>query len=105
VAGPSPSSRLYHIQPGPAILAVDGIAGFVKVEPGATFPRHKHLGREHVLVLQGGFRDEDGTDVYAGEDNHKPAGSDHELVAHAGQPLIYLAVIRGKVDFGDGFEL
>ncbi len=105
VAGPSPTSRLYHIEPGPAVLAVGGIAGFVKVEPGATFPRHKHLGAEHVLVLQGGFRDENGTDVLTGQDNHQPADSDHEFVAHGGEALIYLAVIRGKVDFGDGFEL
>ena len=105
VAGPSPTSRLFHIEPGPEILAVGGIAGFVKVEPGATFPRHKHLGAEHVLVLQGGFRDEDGRDYVAGDDAHQPAGSDHLFVAHAGEELVYLAVIRGHVDFGDGFEL
>jgi putative transcriptional regulator len=105
VAGPSPSSRLYHVEPGPAILAVNGIAGFVRVEPGTVFPRHKHLGPEHVLVLQGGFRDEDGSDVVAGQDSYQPAGSNHEFVAHEGEPLIYLAVIRGQVDFGSGFEL
>ena len=105
VAGPSPTSSLYHIEPGPAILAAGGIAGFVRVEPGTTFPRHKHLGLEHVLVLAGGFRDEDGSDVFAGDDSYKPEGSAHAFVAHAGEPLLYLAVIRGKVDFGDGFEL
>jgi putative transcriptional regulator len=105
VAGPSPGSRLFHIEPGPGILAVGGIAGFVRVEAGATFPRHKHLGAEHVLVLQGGFRDEDGKEYRAGDDSHMPAGTDHEFVAHAGEPLVYLAVIRGKVDFGDGFDL
>jgi putative transcriptional regulator len=105
VAGPSPTSRLYHIEPGPPILAVGGIAGFVRVAPGAVFPRHKHLGAEHVLVLQGGFRDEDGRDYREGQDSHMPAGSEHELVAHAGDELIYLAVIRGKVDFGNGFDL
>jgi putative transcriptional regulator len=105
VAGPSPSSRLYHVEPGPGILAVGGIAGFVKVDPGARFPRHKHLGAEHVLVLQGGFTDDDGRDYVAGDDSHLGAGTAHDFVAHAGEPLVYLAVIRGQIDFGDGFEL
>ena len=105
VAGPSPSSRLYHVEPGPRVLAVGGIAGFVRVQPGAVFPRHKHLGAEHVIVLQGGFRDEDGQDFVAGQDSHQGAGTDHEFVAHEGEPLIYLAVIHGQVDFGDGFDL
>jgi len=105
VAGPSPSSRLYHIEPGPGILAVGGIAGFVKVDAGAAFPNHKHLGPEHVLVLQGGFTDADGRDYVSGDDSHMAAGTSHAFVAHAGEPLIYLAVIRGKVEFGDGFDL
>jgi putative transcriptional regulator len=105
VAGPSPSSRLYHIEPGPTILAVGGIAGFVQVDAGAAFPHHKHLGAEHVLVLQGGFTDADGRDYVAGDDSHMAEGTEHAFVAHAGEPLLYLAVIRGKVDFGNGFDL
>jgi hypothetical protein len=81
VAGPSPSSRLYHIQPGPAILAVDGIAGFVKVEPGATFPRHKHIGPEHVLVLQGGFTDETAATTWPATTANLGAGTAHDFVA------------------------
>jgi putative transcriptional regulator len=102
--GPSETSRLYHIEPGPGLPA-GAVAGFVKVAPGQRFPAHTHHGEELVIVLQGGFRDEDGTVVRAGEEARKPAGSKHWFDALEGETLIYLAVIEGAVEFDAPFEL
>jgi putative transcriptional regulator len=103
--GPSASCKLYHIEPGPSLAAVSAIAGFVRVLPGQEFPVHTHHGDELVIVLQGGFRDEDGTDVFCGQSATKPAGSRHRFVAHLGDELIYLAVILGAVEFDEPFSL
>ena len=43
-AGPALGVQLIHFDAGPLAHAAD--AGFVRVRPGATFPEHKHLGRE-----------------------------------------------------------
>jgi putative transcriptional regulator len=103
--GPDASSNLYHIQPGARLAAAGTIAGFVRVRAGQRFPMHKHLGAEHVIVLQGGFRDQDGTDYHAGDDSRMPAGSSHDFHAHDGEDLIYLAVVAGGVEFETPFEL
>lgn len=101
--GPSESSRLYHIEPGPSMAGV--VVGFVKVAPGTVFPRHTHHGEELVVVLQGGFRDEDGTIVRAGQEARKAAGTNHEFTALPDKELLYLAVIWGTVEFAVPFEL
>ena len=77
---------------------IGGIAGFVKVDAGAAPSRTtRRIGAEHVMVLQGGFTDEDGRDYVAGDDSHMAAGTG------MANRCIYLAVIRGKVDVGLGF--
>jgi len=32
----------------------------IKMEPGCSYPRHKHRGSEELLILRGGYRDEAG---------------------------------------------
>jgi anti-sigma factor ChrR (cupin superfamily) len=52
--------RLYQTEgggPGAALL---------RYQPGASIPRHEHLGYEHILVLHGSQSDENG---------HYPAGT------------------------------
>jgi hypothetical protein len=97
--GPPPA-RLYHLPYGPALAGVD--VGFVRVPAGAAFPRHRHLGEERVLVLQGGYVDSDGTVVRRGDVDPKPAGSEHAFTALPGTDLVYLVVLRAGVDI-DGF--
>lgn len=102
---PSPVawSQLFHIEGGPRLVAAATVTGFVRVAPGQPFPRHIHIGREHVLVLQGGFRDEDGKDYHTGDDAFQPPGSVHHFVAHEGEELIYLAVIERGIEFDPPF--
>jgi anti-sigma factor ChrR (cupin superfamily) len=34
------------------------VLALIRMEPGCGYPEHRHRGEEHVLVLQGGYRDE-----------------------------------------------
>lgn len=60
---------------------VDGDATvLIRMEPGAGYPEHEHLGLEEVLILSGGYRDHDG-EHRAGCYLRYPAGSRHAPVA------------------------
>ncbi len=92
---PSPGANVHlvHLVGGPACAAAD--VGFVRVAAGTTFPMHRHLGDERVLLLQGGYRDSDGARLRAGDLDFKPAGSSHEFTADPEQDLIYVVVFHG----------
>ncbi|MDC0717669.1 cupin domain-containing protein [Nannocystis bainbridge] len=88
-----PDVELFHLEGGPATAGAD--VGFVRVAAGARFPHHNHLGDEHVLVLQGGFVEDDGTVVRAGASSHCGPGSSHSLTALPDQDLVYAVVVFG----------
>lgn len=52
----------------------------IRMEPGSSYPRHRHVGVEEVLVLAGGYRDERG-EYRSGQYVRYPAGSEHHPVA------------------------
>lgn len=102
VVGPGPGVSLYHLTPGPAVA--DAVAGFVRIDPGATFPRHEHLGTERVLVLQGACFDDHGVRASCGDEIVGAAGASHVVTAEQGEPLIYLAVVEQGLRL-DGVEV
>ena len=55
-------------------------AVLIRMDPGVGYERHRHVGPESVLVLQGGYRDDTG-EVRQGEFAHYAAGSVHAPVA------------------------
>lgn len=57
-----------------------GGAVLIRMEPGAGYEPHRHVGPEAVLVLQGGYRDERGS-YPRGTFVHYEDGSTHEPVA------------------------
>jgi anti-sigma factor ChrR (cupin superfamily) len=72
-------------------------AVLIRMEPGATYPRHLHVGDEEVLVLQGGFRDES-IELRCGEFHRFPGGSIHAPVAFEGTtPCVLFAVAHGGI--------
>ena len=52
----------------------------IRMEPGSSYPTHRHIGVEEVLVLAGGYRDDLG-EYRAGDYVRYPAGSEHLPVA------------------------
>jgi anti-sigma factor ChrR (cupin superfamily) len=58
-------------------------AALLRYRPGASVPRHEHLGYEHILVLQGSQSDERGT-YPAGSFIVNPPGSTHRVVSAEG---------------------
>lgn len=57
-----------------------GATVLIRMAPGRGYPPHRHLGVEEVLILKGGYRDEDGEHV-AGTYLRYPPGSVHAPVA------------------------
>lgn len=69
----------------------------IRMAPGCGYPRHRHIGPEDVLVLAGGYRDEDGRTFEAGQFVRYPSGSEHAPVAigsgpESSEPCILFAV-------------
>lgn len=105
--GPVAGTKLMHLPQGPALAGAGAVVGFVRVDPGVTFPYHRHLGDERVVILQGGLRDEDGSVARRGDIVDKPGETAHSFVAIGDVPLVYLVVLQKGVEFPNlpGFEV
>ncbi len=78
----------------------DGISGptaaLLRFRKDAHVPRHEHAGYEHILVLAGTQRDQNGV-ARAGTLIVNPPGSEHSVVSEAG--CIVLALYEKPVRF------
>jgi anti-sigma factor ChrR (cupin superfamily) len=101
-AGPNDDIGLLHIQGGPRVALAD--AGFVRMAPGAAFPHHRHGGDERAIILQGSYRDSDGTVYGAGAVHRMAAGTDHDFIALA-EGCLFAAVAEGGLTFDSGYVL
>ena len=63
----------------------------IAMDEGCSYPRHRHRGTEELLVLQGGYRDEQG-DHLQGEHVSYRDGTEHEPVALPGPTCVLFAV-------------
>ena len=79
----------------------DAHAGLVRVDPGAAFPHHTHIGQESILILQGTIEDEDGTRWRAGDIIVSEDGTAHEMRAVGDKEVIYAAVVTALAFTGD----
>jgi anti-sigma factor ChrR (cupin superfamily) len=82
---------------GPAVEGA--VIGFVKMNPSLPWPAHRHLGREHMLVLSGGFRQDDGVEVHAGQLHIMEPGTVHAFTIFDDEPCVSAVVVRGGVEF------
>jgi quercetin dioxygenase-like cupin family protein len=94
-----PGASFHDLVGGPALEGAT--AGLVRIGPGLAFPRHKHLGEERVMVLQGAFEDDSGRRVGPGQLEIMPDGSEHAFTVVSTQELLYVVVVR-SVEFEDG---
>ena len=89
-----PGTELQHFAAGPRLASAD--AGFVRLAPGVTFPRHDHLGQEITFVLEGAMRE--GGRVYGpGAVLEKRAGDVHDYAATPERPLVVVLFHFGIV--------
>jgi quercetin dioxygenase-like cupin family protein len=101
VQSPIPGTELMHLVGGPRVANADN--GLVRIEAGRRFPTHRHLGTERVLVLEGGYRDEQSGRLYLAGDLHEmPEGSAHAYVALPERQLLLAVSVVGGVDV-EGF--
>jgi quercetin dioxygenase-like cupin family protein len=95
VSAPVPGVQLLHLTGGPRVAHADN--GLVRLAAGVRFPRHRHLGNERVLVLQGGYVDEPSGRVYTAGAVHEMAeGSEHAYHAlEDGELLLAVSLVTG----------
>lgn len=97
--GPGPGISFIHVQAGPRFARAD--AGLVRMAPGARFPRHRHIGHEFGLILEGGLIDESGAVVRCGESHDLPADTAHYLDALP-EGCLFAAVVIDGIEFLGG---
>src|SRR5438105_10943616 len=54
--GPAEGIHWMGVKAGPKFSGAGAVAAIGRLQPGARFPRHEHVGEETTLVLTGGFR-------------------------------------------------
>ena len=69
----------------------------IRMEPGASYPAHRHVGVERLFVLQGAYRDRAGV-YHAGEEVVHPPGSSHHPIAEPGEDCILLATAEQGIE-------
>ena len=75
--------------------------GFVKMGASVRWPPHRHLGREFMMVLEGGFRQHDGVEVHAGDVHVMEEGSVHDFTIFGDEHCLAAAVLFGGIAFDD----
>jgi len=75
----------------------DGLhkAILMRYQPGATSPRHRHVGDEQIFVLEGSVADDTGI-CTAGNYARRPPGCVHTVLSEAG--ALVLAVTSGPTE-------
>ena len=66
-----------------------------RFEPGATLPKHRHVGDELIFVIEGANADESGP-VATGNMNYRPNGCVHTVTTTNGATV--LAVVWGRTE-------
>jgi 2,4'-dihydroxyacetophenone dioxygenase len=71
----------------------------IRMEPGCTYPAHRHKGAEEVFILQGGYRDPRG-EHRAGDYVLNEAGSAHRPTAleDPAEDCVMLAFAHGGIE-------
>lgn len=99
--GPIPDSWVMPAENlGPKVAGA-ALVGFVKMGASVAWPTHTHHGLEHMLVLEGGFRQHDGVEVHPGDLHVMVEGSAHGFTIFSDEPCVAAAVVWGGISFDD----
>ncbi len=94
--GPIPSTRVYHLDAGPAVEGAD--SGFVRIDAGARFPRHLHKGEERMFIVSGRVRDDAGREWCEGDTIVSRPGDEHALTVDPREPLLFAIVLYEGIE-------
>jgi putative transcriptional regulator len=97
--GPVPNTWVMMAEGGPKLEGA--FCGFVKMGASVRWPRHRHLGTEEMLILEGGFRQDDGDEVHPGDLHVMEIDTTHGFTIFDDEPCVSAAVVRGGVSFED----
>jgi len=92
-----PGLSVCLVTPGPSVEAV--LAGFGRFATGSHYPRHRHVGPERFLVLQGGLKFDDGSLGNPGDDLIGPTGTAHSFDVLPGPAFLAAVVLHGPIEF------
>jgi len=95
-AGPHPSIRIFHLEPGPSLATAD--AGLVRMPAGFEWPGHRHSAPEKVLILEGGYSDSSGRVYRAGDVHEEDPGTEHSFTVLPDSPLLFALVLHGPIE-------
>ncbi len=93
--GPLPWVSLFHFTGGPAVAGLD--TGFVRLKKGMPFPPHRHLGSEHVLILEGGYHDSDQRWYGPGDLHVMNEGTEHALQMNPDQDVLLAVILTAEI--------
>jgi signal transduction histidine kinase/quercetin dioxygenase-like cupin family protein len=96
--GPTPDIALISVTPGPRYRGAEGF--LVCIAAGATYPMHVHSGGEHLLILEGGLRDDDGSELWEGERAIHAAGTAHASTAIGEGACVLAALVMPRAASG-----
>lgn len=87
--------------PGVRVLPVAEEAGgankfMVRFAPGIRFPRHRHVGSEALLVLEGSYTDTLGRVVRPGDLHEMASGTEHGFLVSQEGPCIGAVLQHGR---------
>ena len=90
--GPLPWIKLIHFQSGPGAASAD--TGLLRMTAGSSFPRHRHLGPEMTMVLEGTMIDGDRR-YGPGEMVEWPVDTIHDYSAGPDRDLVIIVGYNG----------
>ena len=107
--GSGPPSQIFALGDLPWVEARPGVrqkriwedkvnerrAILARFEPGATLPKHRHVGDELIFIVEGANADESGV-VATGNMNYRPNGCVHTVTTKNGATV--LAVVWGHTE-------
>lgn len=89
--------RLLHFDGGPRHAAAH--CGLVHIEPGVSYPGHRHRGDEWSLVLAGRAEEDSGSVWLPGDLVHRPAGSAHGFRTLGDEPFVFAVAVHDGIEY------
>jgi len=90
---PLPGLELLNVDGGPKLAGTH--AYLARFAAGMKFPKHRHAGKEDVLILEGSYTDSSGTVYRSGDVHHMDGETEHAFTIAVDEPCVAAAVHHG----------